>query len=147
MNHRGRILIRVRIMRLFLVILLNRCYRLGNLLCFSMFESPIPRTSYQQDGGSRSHALQPKLTSLVGNPVPGVQVQSTSLGIDVVTGNDGSFIDSTSRILESWSEFDLSVRDIDGAENGEYENLDTFLFAHNLNAPLHLQVKPKHDDR
>ena len=82
-----------------------------------------------------------------GDPVPGVQVQSTSLGIDVITGNDGSFIDSTSRILESWSEFDFSVRDIDGAENGEYENLDTFLFAHNLNAPLHLQVKPKHDDR
>ena len=81
-----------------------------------------------------------------GDPVPGVQVLSSELGIDAITDNAGYFIGSTDRIMEMWQPADFSVRDIDGAENGVYEDTDTSICAADLLSPLRLQVKPKHDD-
>lgn len=81
-----------------------------------------------------------------GSPVAGVQVQSRGL-IDAITDSTGYFVDSTDRTVDSWHPIDFAVRDIDGAENGIYEDLDTSVLAADLLSPLHLQVKPKHDDR
>ena len=82
-----------------------------------------------------------------GDPVPGVQVLSRGLGIDAITDNAGCFVDSTDRIMDMWQPAHFAVRDIDGVENGVYEDTDTSIHAADLLSPLHLQVKPKHNDR
>jgi putative lipoprotein (rSAM/lipoprotein system) len=78
-------------------------------------------------------------------PIEGLQVTS-DLGFTATTDQNGIFIDSSEvRHLYEYSEYLITVTDVDSTENGQYETLDTVVWASDLTQPLQLQIKKVSD--
>ena len=79
-------------------------------------------------------------------PIEGLQVTSDNFGFSDTTDQNGQFIDPMeNRALSEWEEFHFTVTDIDNAENGQYETMDTVIPALFLTHPLELKVKKVSD--
>lgn len=91
--------------------------------------------------------IQGRVTDMeTGEPVEGLQVTSDIVGLTDTTDRNGQFVDPVGkRSLYVWEEYRFTVTDIDGAENGQYETLDTMLPAMDLTQPLQLKVKQVSD--
>ncbi len=79
-------------------------------------------------------------------PVEGLQVTSSIVGLIDTTDQDGQFVDPIgTRAMYEWEEFHFTVTDIDSTAHGQYEPLDTLVWAMNLTRPLQLKVKKVSD--
>ena len=87
--------------------------------------------------------IQGRVTDMeTGEPVEGLQVTSDIVGLADTTDRNGQFVDPMGkRSLYVWEEYRFTVTDIDGAENGQYETLDTVLPVMDLTQPIQLKVK------
>ena len=87
--------------------------------------------------------IQGRVTDMeTGEPVEGLQVTSDIVGLTDTTDRNGQFVDPMGkRSLYVWEEYRFTVTDIDGAENGQYETLDTVLPVMDLTQPIQLKVK------
>lgn len=87
--------------------------------------------------------IQGRVTDMeTGEPVEGLQVTSDIVGLTDTTDRNGQFVDPVGkRSLYVWEEYRFTVTDIDGAENGQYETLDTMLPVMDLTQPIQLKVK------
>lgn len=88
-------------------------------------------------------AIQGRVTDMETNePVEGLQVTSSIVGLVDTTDQNGHFADPMGkRAVYEWDEYYFTVTDIDGAEHGLYETMDTSIRAMDLTQPLHLKVK------
>ena len=91
--------------------------------------------------------IQGRVTDMeTGEPVEGLQVTSDIVGLTDTTDRNGQFVDPVGkRSLYVWEEYRFTVTDIDGAENGQYETLDTVLPVMDLTQPIQLKVKQVSD--
>ena len=91
--------------------------------------------------------IQGRVTDMeTGEPVEGLQVTSDIVGLTDTTDRNGQFVDPMGRrSLYEWEQYRFTVTDIDSAENGQYETLDTMLPAMDLTQPLQLKVKQVSD--
>ena len=91
--------------------------------------------------------IQGRVTDIeTGKPIEGLQVTSDIVGLTDTTDQNGQFVDPMGRrSLYEWEQYRFTVTDIDGAENGQYETLDTMLPAMDLTQPLQLKVKQVSD--
>ena len=76
-------------------------------------------------------------------PIEGLEVSSDVIvGLVDTTDQNGQFVDPLGKrsLYEGW-EYHITVTDIDGAENGYYETLDTLIWGLDFTQPLQLKVK------
>lgn len=92
-------------------------------------------------------AIQGRVTDMETNePVEGLQVTSSIVGLVDTTDQNGYFADPMGkRALYEWDEYYFTVTDIDGAEHGLCETMDTSIRAMDLTQPLQLKVKKVSD--
>ena len=92
-------------------------------------------------------AIQGRVTDMETNePVEGLQVTSAIVDLVDTTDQNGHFADPMGkRALYEWDEYYFTVTDIDGAEHGLYETMDTSIRAMDLTQPLQLKVKKVSD--
>ena len=87
------------------------------------------------------------LDTETGAPVKGLQVSIPSLGFTAITDNEDKFEDPNGeRSIREWADYDVQVNDIDSAENGLYESLDTTVYASDIQNTLELKVRQHRDN-
>lgn len=101
---------------------------------------------YGMPGNQMEAVINGRVSDVETNePVEGVMVVSEEVSFVDTTDHNGVFSDAEKRYLYDLQEFRFTVTDIDSAEHGQYETLDTMVYGSDLTRPLQFKVKKVSD--